>query len=139
MVSVRAVLATAVALSALCLAVSPAASAAAADHVPHQLVVKYRLGTSGAEREQIRQAAGVRSAGTIDGRTQAVEVLGAQTTEVAAAKLESDPHVVHALPNYRAVATGFIPNDPGRGGPGDWTKLQWNFDGPWGVDAPDAW
>jgi serine protease len=139
MVSFRAVLATAVAFSAVLLAGAAATPAAAADHLPRQLVVKYRLGTSGAEREQIRQAAGVRSAGTIDGRTQAVQVVGGQTTARAAAKLAADPHVVHALPNYQAKATAFVPNDPGRGAPGDWTKLQWNFIGPWSVDAPDAW
>ncbi|MEA2387646.1 MAG: serine protease, partial [Thermoleophilaceae bacterium] len=33
----------------------------------------------------------------------------------------------------------FRPNDPGRGGPGDWSELQWNFAGPFGVHAPRAW
>ena len=139
MVSFRAVLATAVAFSAVFLALPAPTPAAAADHVPRQLVVKYRLGTSGAEREQIRRAAGVRPAGFVDGRTQAVEVVGGQTTGEATARLEADPRVLHALPNYRAQATAFIPDDPGRGGPAGWTKLQWNFIGPWSVDAPDAW
>ena len=35
---------------------------------------------------------------------------------------------------------GFIPNDPGVAGmPGGWTQLQWNFAGPFGVGAPQAW
>lgn len=114
-------------------------SAAAAPHVPRELVVKYRLGTSGAERDQVRRAAGVRSARTVDERTQAVQVLGGQTTAEAAAKLSSDPRVEHAVPNYVANAAAFIPNDPGRGGPGGWANLQWNFTGPFGVDAPNAW
>jgi serine protease len=38
-----------------------------------------------------------------------------------------------------ATATAFIPNDPGRAGPGGWATLQWNFTGPFGVDAPNAW
>ncbi|HEX6388401.1 MAG TPA: S8 family serine peptidase, partial [Solirubrobacteraceae bacterium] len=39
-----------------------------------------------------------------------------------------------------ARAAGFIPNDPGRGSsPGGWAAVQWNFAGPWGVNAPDAW
>ncbi len=33
----------------------------------------------------------------------------------------------------------FLPNDPGRGAPGGWQALQWNFAGPAGVNAPDAW
>lgn len=39
-----------------------------------------------------------------------------------------------------AHIAGFIPNDPGRGTtPGGWASAQWNFTGPFGVDAPDAW
>jgi serine protease len=41
-------------------------------------------------------------------------------------------------------AGGLIPNDtgiPGMGGgaPGDWVQAQWNFAGPFGVRAPQAW
>ena len=40
-------------------------------------------------------------------------------------------------------AGGLIPNDtgiPGQGGaPGDWVGAQWNFTGPFGVRAPQAW
>ncbi len=40
-------------------------------------------------------------------------------------------------------AGGLIPNDtgiPGQGGaPGDWAPAQWNFTGPFGVQAPQAW
>jgi serine protease len=49
--------------------------------------------------------------------------------------------VAYAVPDYRihAASAGFFPNDPGRGGLGNWTKLQWNFAGPFGVNAPQAW
>jgi serine protease len=114
-------------------------AASAAQHVPRELVVKYRAGTSGTEREAIRAAAGVRSAGVVDGTTQRVKVLGTRSTDSAAAKLERDARVVHALPNYVASATAFTPNDPGRGGAGQWAQLQWNFAGPFGISAPDAW
>jgi serine protease len=48
---------------------------------------------------------------------------------------------VWAVRDYIAHASGtFIPNDPGTGGaPGDWQGVQWNFAGPFGVDAPEAW
>lgn len=40
-------------------------------------------------------------------------------------------------------AGGLVPNDtgiPGQGGaPGDWALSQWNFTGPFGVRAPQAW
>ncbi len=39
-----------------------------------------------------------------------------------------------------AHAAGFIPDDPGRGTtPGGWQKVQWNFTGPFSVNAPEAW
>jgi serine protease len=37
------------------------------------------------------------------------------------------------------AAAGFQPNDPGKGAPGDWSATQWNFAGPWSVNAPEAW
>jgi len=132
----RTVLATAV---ALVIASLTAGSATAASHVPRELVVKYRAGTTGTERDQIRREAGVRSVRFVDATTQAVEVLGNETIGDAATKLRADPRVEHAVPNYVANATAFLPNDPGKGGPGGWASLQWNFTGPFGVDAPDAW
>src|SRR3954471_10581274 len=39
-----------------------------------------------------------------------------------------------------AHTAGVVPNDPGRAKvPGGWEKIQWNFSGPFGVNAPDAW
>jgi serine protease len=42
-----------------------------------------------------------------------------------------------AHPNPIAHAAAFVPNDPGFGQ--GWAAAQWNFSGPNGVDAPDAW
>jgi serine protease len=49
--------------------------------------------------------------------------------------------VLWAAPDYFAhVAGGLVPDDRGAGAaPGDWQQLQWNFVGPFGVDAPEAW
>jgi serine protease len=33
----------------------------------------------------------------------------------------------------------FLPDDTAGGRPGEWQELQWNFAGPYGVDAPRAW
>lgn len=45
-----------------------------------------------------------------------------------------------AVPNYVAHTSDFIPDDPGRGHePGGWQAVQWNFTGPWSVNAPIAW
>jgi len=43
------------------------------------------------------------------------------------------------VPLPAPTAPPFIPNDPATHGPGDWQQLQWNFAGPFGVNAPEAW
>ena len=62
-----------------------------------------------------------------------------QTVGERAAELRRRPGVLSATPNLIARAA-YIPNDPGRAGvPGGWQQLQWNFVGPFGVNAPAAW
>ena len=115
-------------------------SAQAAPHVKGQLVVSYEPGTSGAERDAIRAAAGVRSDGTISPTSQRVEVIGDRDVNDVAKQLESQAGVAHADPNYVAATTAFQPNDPGRTHvSGQWTDLQWNFVGNYGIRVPDAW
>jgi serine protease len=71
--------------------------------------------------------------------TRVVEVEHGSTVPETAARLRRRPGVLSATPNYIAHAS-FVPNDPGRAQtPGGWEKLQWNFAGPFGVNAPDAW
>jgi serine protease len=57
------------------------------------------------------------------------------------ARLRRRHGVLWAVPDYRARTSGmFIPNDPGLGHtPTGWEATQWNFDGPFGVNAPEAW
>jgi serine protease len=63
-----------------------------------------------------------------------------ESVQAAIDRLKRDPRVRYAVPDYIAHASGFIPNDPGATTTAtDWTQLQWNFVGPYGVDAPDAW
>jgi serine protease len=115
-----------------------AASAAAAPHVPGELILKYRDSVSGPERAAARQAAGVRLLERVDSRTHRVETADGDIAS-AAARLAADPRVAHAVPNYVARATAFTPNDPGRGGTGGWAALQWNFTGPFGIGVQPAW
>jgi serine protease len=56
-----------------------------------------------------------------------------------ARRRRSRADVLSATPNYIARAS-YIPNDPGRSTtPGGWQEIQWNFVGPFGVNAPAAW
>jgi serine protease len=65
------------------------------------------------------------------------------TSDVAATitRLRARPEVRYAVRNVVAhAADAYVPDDPGRGvTPGRWAAVQWNFAGPAGVNAPDAW
>jgi serine protease len=64
--------------------------------------------------------------------TEAVPTSEAVPTTEAAPTSEA----ASALP----PTASYIPNDPGTTHtPGGWQQLQWNFAGPFGVDAPRAW
>jgi serine protease len=55
-------------------------------------------------------------------------------------RLRAEPGVRYALPNVVAHASQFVPDVPGAAGvPGGWTQTQWNFAGPFGVNALGAW
>jgi serine protease len=99
------------ALGALVALLTPAASAAAADYVAGEVVVKYEDGDS-ARVHQIRDGDSVRE--TI-------------------AELREKPGVEYAVPNHLARASQtFTPNDPA-------FRRQWNLFEPGGIGMPEAW
>ena len=55
--------------------------------------------------------------------------------------MRANPRVRYAVRNAVArPSQAYVPDDPGRGlKPGRWAAVQWNFTGPAGVGAPDAW
>jgi serine protease len=116
-------------LAALALAtLAPAAEAA--EHVPGEVIVRYAPGA---------RAASAASAEVVAPRTRVVRTRPGQTVAEKAAALRRRPGVLSATPNYVARAS-YIPNDPGFGTtPGGWQAVQWNFVGPFGVNAPAAW
>ena len=126
------------AIAACILSLVVVTSAAAAPHVPGELVVKYRAGASEGARAAARRAAHVEPGARVAPRTERVTVPDGEL-QAAAARLEREDAVLHALPNYVATATTFSPNDPGKAGPGGWAALQWNFTGPFGVNVSQAW
>jgi serine protease len=79
------------------------------------------------------------SAGAVP-RTRVLRVPKGRTVASYAAELRQRHGVLSATANYIAHASEWVPPDPGRGTtPFGWTKLQWNFLAPAGVDAPNAW
>ena len=127
-----------IALMAAVLACVLAGPAAAARHVPGELIVRYREGIGPADREAALRAAGARAVESVAPDTARVEATGGDAAATAK-RLEADPRVQHAVANYVASAAAFTPNDPGRGGPGGWAALQWNFTGLYGIGVQTAW
>ena len=109
------------ALAASVLAAAPAARAA--DYVPGEILVGPQATAS--------------STAAVSARV--VHTRPGETVAAAAKRIARKPGVGYAVPNYIAHESGFIPNDPGVGTASHWEDLQWNFVGPYGVDAPDAW
>ncbi|HEX4717971.1 MAG TPA: S8 family serine peptidase [Thermoleophilaceae bacterium] len=109
------------AVAALLMAAAPSASAA--DYVNGEVLVAHDASAS--------------SAGS--SAAHVVRTRPGETVHEAIARLRKDHGVRYAVPNYVAHASGFIPNDPGIGAATQWQDLQWDFTGPYGVDAPDAW
>jgi serine protease len=110
-------------------------------YVPDQILVRYAPVT-----HLQAHAATARPAGTADqappgAHTKLVRLPRGVSVASALRRLRRRPGVVWAVPDYVAHASGgWIPNDTGTGSaPGEWQQLQWNFSGPFGVNAPEAW
>jgi serine protease len=126
---------------------------------PHVVVVRFARDTS-----PLARAADLASSGSVDAvpasaDTRDLRLARGVSVADALALLRRRPDVVWAEPDYVAHAADyptpaptptvvpqvaptyppFFPNDPGRLGPGGWAQLQWNFAGPFGVNAPEAW
>lgn len=108
-------------------------------YVPDQVVVQYRPGTTRAAAGLAARAAGATDAGPLPGGTRLLKLRPGHSVESALRAARAQREVALAVPDYRVSAADFIPNDPGYGGVGGWQRVQWNFEGPYGVNAPAAW
>jgi thermitase len=122
---------------ALAAAVPPAANAdfvresETRRFLPGEAVVIYKQGTDARERRDARGAAGVRFEESIElARTQVVTFDG--SVRAAVARLEDQPGVAHAQPNYRYRALAAAPNDTHFG-------QLWGMGATPGVNVLPAW
>ena len=116
------------------------APAADASVVPGRVLVRYRVDTTHNARVSALRTSGVHTIGTLPGDTRILRIADGDSVAQTVAELRADPSVAYAVPDYRVHAAGFVPNDPGRSGRrAGWKRMQWNFVGPNGVHAPDAW
>jgi serine protease len=124
------------ALALLVAVVFPAAASAGSPdpaYVPGEVIVKYRDGTTGTIQAGIEQAAGAEEEQALAGGSSQLDIEDGESVDETIAELRDDPRVAYAVPNLIAHASGpLFPNDPGFG-------LQWNFNGPFSINMPDAW
>ena len=159
----RAALALALSCAAL-LALPPSGDAAGAPYVPGVVVVGIAPHSPATASDAVLVHAGMQSAQTPEAGVRVVALRRGVSVKSALARLRGRRGVLWAVPDYIAhmaataavptvasfprgvlpdaatVPGPFLPNDPGTtGAPGGWESLQWNFDGQWGVNAPQAW
>jgi serine protease len=104
---------------------------AGSSYAPDEIVVGYAR--SGGARAA--------AADTAVASTRTVTLPPGTSVSAALAGFRARPGVAWAVPDYRAhVSEAGVPDDPGNTHtPGGWEALQWNFVGPFGVNALGAW
>jgi serine protease len=117
------------------------AGAARGGYAPGRVLVRYAGATPVSARVATARAAGARVPLANSAQTSLLRLAPGVSVGTALRRLRARSDVVWAVPDYRAhSAGGLIPNDLGDGSAaGDWQLLQWNFAGPFGVNAPQAW
>jgi len=121
-------------------ALPPPARHGSAGEGVRQIVVKFRpSGASGARA--VAASVGTTPRAPLGSRTEVLPLAHGASLDTALRRMRSRRDVVWAVPDVRARAAAVpFPNDDGAGSdPGDWQALQWNFVGPFGVNAPQAW
>jgi serine protease len=120
----------ALALSSTAMAARPVA------YSTSEVVVRYAPQAAGTSAHAARTARPVGVA-----RARVLRLAPGDSVARALRRLRATRGVEWAVPNYVAHTAGaLVPNDEGNGHAAKaWQQLQWNFVGPFGVDAPEAW
>jgi serine protease len=126
----------AIAVCGLCGAASEAGAAAA--YVPNEIVVRYA--------PVIVHAVAARAGGAVtpisaEGHTELLRLPAGESVTTALRRARAEHGVQWAVADYTAhIAGTWIPDDEGETHElAGWQQLQWNFDGPFSVNAPEAW
>jgi len=123
---------------------SAATAAASAPYARGEVVVGFRAGATRAAIRGALARTGVESPSTPLAPFSTVALRRGLSVPRALAALRRRRAIAWAVPDYIAHAAQapnlFVPDDPGVSGkPGGWEQLQWNFVGPFGVGALQAW
>src|SRR5215210_5101451 len=86
--------------------------ASAASYVPGEVLVKYKDGTTGAQRAAVQRDSGTQAEAAIPGGSTELDIADGQSVAQTIDELRDDPDVAYAVPNYVARASDLVPNDP---------------------------
>jgi serine protease len=128
-----------VSVLAWCLLGSGCLPSLAGAQTPRRIVVRYL--PSGTSSRSRARTASLAEPGAALARTRTVDIPAHQGLGHALARLRAHSNVEWAVPDYVAHASEVaLPDDVGNTTEvGGWQQLQWNFTGPFGVNAPQAW
>lgn len=127
---IRPLLVALLALTAL--TVPPGAAPAADDYVPGEVIVKYEDETSATAAATVEKLSGTDAEQTLPGGSEQLAIEDGDSVRQTIAELKRDPNVAYAVPNWKARASAFIPNDPA-------FRRQWNLSLLFGINMPEAW
>src|SRR5919106_372083 len=102
------------------------ASAAADGYVPGEVIVKYKPGAA------VEKPRGTEVETSLPGGAEQLAIDDDDAVRKTIAELRRDPKVAYAVPNWKAHAAAFVPNDPG-------FRRQWNLYDLFGINMPEAW
>ena len=131
----------AAAVGCLLACASTGLAAAPGGYAPNAIVLRYAPAPAAARAVTARLAPSTGARPAAATGTRVLRLAPGVSVASALRGLRARHDVQWAMPDYTArVAGSVIPDDPGAGGkPGDWQELQWNFVGPFGINAPEAW
>jgi serine protease len=107
------------------------AGAAADGYVPDEVIVRYEDGAGPRESETERRS-GTNVEQALPGGSEQLAIEDGDSVRETIAELRRDPDVAYAVPNWKARAAAFLPNDPA-------FRRQWNLHDLFGINMPEAW
>jgi serine protease len=108
------------------------AGAAAGDHVPGEVIVRYEDGTSPRAESAMERRSGTDAERALPGGSAQLAIEDGESVRETVAELRRYPKVAYAVPNVKAHAAAFTPNDSD-------FRLQWNLFDTFGINMPEAW
>lgn len=108
------------------------AGAAADGYVPREVIVRYEDGIGPRAESEMERRSGTNVERALPGGSEQVAIEDGDSVRETIAELSRDPNVAYAVPNWKARAAAFVPNDPAFG-------RQWNLFDLFGINMPEAW